>query len=203
MLRLVDLWFEGGPGSPPGFMPVLEQSITTGPCSEADARDGRGIDRVGRGILPNGEWSEVVRAVPPKPHRANGFVAVSGVVQGARVHDVSFFGALKGGRGSVAPEACAPGAAPWRRVPQATKRRPWRCKSVLAFTERDRALAFERYLKSPRHPEDAKRRPEIEDLRKTSKSGLGMAVAIVAGGDNSRSHTGTPATLVEVVSTSL
>jgi putative endonuclease len=33
--------------------------------------------------------------------------------------------------------------------PHTARHRPWRIKTAVAFTERDRALAFERYLKSP------------------------------------------------------
>ena len=33
-------------------------------------------------------------------------------------------------------------------VPHTTKFRPWRLQTAIAFTERERALEFERYLKS-------------------------------------------------------
>jgi len=34
------------------------------------------------------------------------------------------------------------------RVPHTAKSRPWRIKTAVAFTDRERALEFERYLKS-------------------------------------------------------
>ena len=34
------------------------------------------------------------------------------------------------------------------KVPHTAKHRPWRVKTYVAFTKRDQALAFERYLKS-------------------------------------------------------
>jgi putative endonuclease len=34
------------------------------------------------------------------------------------------------------------------QVPHTTKFRPWRIKTAIAFTERERALEFERYLKT-------------------------------------------------------
>jgi putative endonuclease len=33
-------------------------------------------------------------------------------------------------------------------VPHRAKRRPWRIKTAIAFTNRERAIAFERYLES-------------------------------------------------------
>ncbi|HNQ89753.1 MAG TPA: GIY-YIG nuclease family protein [Verrucomicrobiota bacterium] len=33
--------------------------------------------------------------------------------------------------------------------PHTAKYRPWRIKTAIAFTDREQALAFERYLKSP------------------------------------------------------
>jgi putative endonuclease len=33
-------------------------------------------------------------------------------------------------------------------VPHTSKFRPWRIKTMIAFTDRDRALQFERYLKT-------------------------------------------------------
>jgi putative endonuclease len=33
-------------------------------------------------------------------------------------------------------------------VPHTSKHRPWRLKTAIAFTDRERALEFERYLKS-------------------------------------------------------
>jgi putative endonuclease len=34
-------------------------------------------------------------------------------------------------------------------VPHSAKFRPWRIKTAIAFTDRDRAAQFEKYLKSP------------------------------------------------------
>ena len=34
-------------------------------------------------------------------------------------------------------------------VPHTSKRRPWRIKTAVAFRDRPRAAAFEKYLKSP------------------------------------------------------
>jgi len=34
-------------------------------------------------------------------------------------------------------------------VPHTAKSRPWRIKSAVAFRDRDKAAAFEKYLKSP------------------------------------------------------
>ena len=35
------------------------------------------------------------------------------------------------------------------KVPYTAKFRPWRIKTAVAFTDRERAVEFERYLKSP------------------------------------------------------
>jgi len=35
------------------------------------------------------------------------------------------------------------------KVPHSTKFRPWRIKTAIAFTDRQRAIEFEHYLKSP------------------------------------------------------
>jgi len=35
------------------------------------------------------------------------------------------------------------------QVPRTTKHRPWHIKTTIAFTDRQKALDFERYLKSP------------------------------------------------------
>ena len=43
-------------------------------------------------------------------------------------------------------------------VPHTAKSRPWRIKSAVAFSDRERALAFERYLKSPSGRAFAKKR---------------------------------------------
>ncbi len=43
-------------------------------------------------------------------------------------------------------------------VPHTAKSRPWRIKTAVAFTDRDQALAFERYLKSPSGRAFAKKR---------------------------------------------
>ena len=42
--------------------------------------------------------------------------------------------------------------------PHTAKYRPWRIKTAMAFTDRDQALAFERYLKSPSGRAFAKKR---------------------------------------------
>ena len=42
--------------------------------------------------------------------------------------------------------------------PHTAKYRPWRVKTAVAFTDRDHALAFERYLKSPSGRAFAKKR---------------------------------------------
>jgi predicted GIY-YIG superfamily endonuclease len=43
-------------------------------------------------------------------------------------------------------------------VPHTAKHRPWRIKTALAFRDRDRAAAFERYLKSASGRAFAKKR---------------------------------------------
>ena len=43
-------------------------------------------------------------------------------------------------------------------VPHTAKHRPWRTKTAIAFTDRDRAIAFERYLKSASGRAFAKKR---------------------------------------------
>jgi putative endonuclease len=43
-------------------------------------------------------------------------------------------------------------------VPHSAKSRPWRIKTAVAFSDRERALAFERYLKSPSGRAFAKKR---------------------------------------------
>ncbi len=43
-------------------------------------------------------------------------------------------------------------------VPHTAKSRPWRVKTAVAFTDRGKALAFERYLKSPSGRAFAKKR---------------------------------------------
>jgi predicted GIY-YIG superfamily endonuclease len=43
-------------------------------------------------------------------------------------------------------------------VPHTTKFRPWRIKTAIAFTERERAIEFERYLKSASGRAFAKKR---------------------------------------------
>jgi predicted GIY-YIG superfamily endonuclease len=42
--------------------------------------------------------------------------------------------------------------------PHTAKYRPWRIKTAMAFTDREQALAFERYLKSPSGRAFAKKR---------------------------------------------
>ena len=42
--------------------------------------------------------------------------------------------------------------------PHTAKYRPWRIKTAIAFTDREQALAFERYLKSPSGRAFAKKR---------------------------------------------
>ena len=42
--------------------------------------------------------------------------------------------------------------------PHTAKFKPWRIKTAIAFTDRDKALAFERYLKSPSGRAFAKKR---------------------------------------------
>ena len=42
--------------------------------------------------------------------------------------------------------------------PHTSKYRPWRTKTATAFTDREQALAFERYLKSPSGRAFAKKR---------------------------------------------
>ena len=42
--------------------------------------------------------------------------------------------------------------------PHTAKYRPWRIKTATAFTDREKALAFERYLKSPSGRAFAKKR---------------------------------------------
>ena len=42
--------------------------------------------------------------------------------------------------------------------PHTAKYRPWRIKTAVAFSDRDQALAFERYLKSPSGRAFAKKR---------------------------------------------
>ncbi len=42
--------------------------------------------------------------------------------------------------------------------PHTAKFRPWRVKTAIAFTDREHALAFERYLKSPSGRAFAKKR---------------------------------------------
>ena len=42
--------------------------------------------------------------------------------------------------------------------PHTAKHRPWRIKTAIAFTDREQALAFERYLKSPSGRAFAKKR---------------------------------------------
>ena len=42
--------------------------------------------------------------------------------------------------------------------PHTAKYRPWRIKTAIAFTDRELALAFERYLKSPSSRAFAKKR---------------------------------------------
>ena len=42
--------------------------------------------------------------------------------------------------------------------PHTAKYRPWRIKTAIAFTDREHALAFERYLKSPSGRAFAKKR---------------------------------------------
>jgi predicted GIY-YIG superfamily endonuclease len=44
------------------------------------------------------------------------------------------------------------------QCPHTSKHRPWRLKTAIAFTDRNRALAFERYLKSPSGRAFAKKR---------------------------------------------
>jgi len=43
-------------------------------------------------------------------------------------------------------------------APHTAKYRPWRIKTAIAFTDREQALAFERYLKSPSGRAFAKKR---------------------------------------------
>ena len=43
-------------------------------------------------------------------------------------------------------------------VPHTAKLRPWRIKTAIAFTEHERAVKFERYLKSPSGRAFAKKR---------------------------------------------
>jgi len=43
-------------------------------------------------------------------------------------------------------------------VPHTSKYRPWEIKTAIAFKDRERALAFERYLKSPSGRAFAKKR---------------------------------------------
>jgi predicted GIY-YIG superfamily endonuclease len=43
-------------------------------------------------------------------------------------------------------------------VPHTAKFRPWRIKTAIAFTDRTRALQFERYLKTPSGRAFAKKR---------------------------------------------
>jgi predicted GIY-YIG superfamily endonuclease len=43
-------------------------------------------------------------------------------------------------------------------VPHTAKFRPWRIKTAIAFTARERAVEFERYLKSPSGRAFAKKR---------------------------------------------
>ena len=43
-------------------------------------------------------------------------------------------------------------------VPQTAKFRPWRIKTAVAFTERERAIEFERYLKTASGRAFAKKR---------------------------------------------
>ena len=43
-------------------------------------------------------------------------------------------------------------------VPHTTKFRPWRIKTAVAFADRDRAIAFERYLKTASGRAFAKKR---------------------------------------------
>jgi predicted GIY-YIG superfamily endonuclease len=44
------------------------------------------------------------------------------------------------------------------KVPHTAKHRPWRIKTAVAFTDRERAIEFERYLKSPSGRAFAKKR---------------------------------------------
>jgi predicted GIY-YIG superfamily endonuclease len=44
------------------------------------------------------------------------------------------------------------------KVPHTAKYKPWKIKTALAFTDRDKALDFERYLKSPSGRAFAKKR---------------------------------------------
>jgi len=44
------------------------------------------------------------------------------------------------------------------KVPHTAKLRPWRIKTATAFTEQERAIDFERYLKSPSDRAFAKKR---------------------------------------------
>jgi predicted GIY-YIG superfamily endonuclease len=44
------------------------------------------------------------------------------------------------------------------QVPHTNKYKPWRVKTAIAFTDRQRALDFERYLKSPSGRAFAKKR---------------------------------------------
>ena len=44
------------------------------------------------------------------------------------------------------------------KVPHSAKFRPWRIKTAIAFTDRGRAIEFERYLKSPSGRAFAKKR---------------------------------------------
>lgn len=44
------------------------------------------------------------------------------------------------------------------QVPHTSKYKPWRVKTAIAFTDRQRALDFERYLKSPSGRAFAKKR---------------------------------------------
>ncbi len=43
-------------------------------------------------------------------------------------------------------------------VPHSAKHRPWRIETAVAFTDRERAIAFERYLKSASGRAFAKKR---------------------------------------------
>jgi hypothetical protein len=47
---------------------------------------------------------------------------------------------------------------PLQNNPHTAKHRPWRVKTAIAFTDRQRALDFEKYLKSPSGRAFAKKR---------------------------------------------
>ena len=48
--------------------------------------------------------------------------------------------------------------------PHTAKYKPWKIKTAIAFTDRDRALDFERYLKSPSGRAFAKKRLQVQGL---------------------------------------